>query len=94
MYNSTYKISKAKVYVSQKACRLDISMERNERIITIAIMAGLFGGLVGGPVASLVDYYAPRYERFELFIISEFIGFTCLGLMVYFGRRKAKTYDG
>jgi hypothetical protein len=34
-------------------------MEKNERIITIAIMVGLFGGFVGGPVASLVDYYAP-----------------------------------
>ncbi|MFL6325019.1 MAG: hypothetical protein ACJ72C_09675 [Nitrososphaeraceae archaeon] len=49
-------------------------MEKNERIITIAIMAGLFGGLVGGPVASLVDYYASPYERFKLFIIPEFIG--------------------
>jgi hypothetical protein len=51
----------------------------NEQIITIAIMAGLFGGLVGGPIASLVDYYAPPYERFKLFIIPEFIGFACLG---------------
>jgi hypothetical protein len=58
----------------------------NEQIITIAIMAGLFGGLVGGPIASLVDYYAPPYERFKLFIIPEFIGFACLGLMVYFGK--------
>jgi hypothetical protein len=69
----------------------------NERIITIAIMAGLFGGLVGGPIASLVDYYAPPYERFKLFIIPEFIGFVCLGLMVYFGKSKkkiSKTYDG
>ncbi|MFL6383549.1 MAG: hypothetical protein ACJ71M_16385 [Nitrososphaeraceae archaeon] len=71
-------------------------MEKNERIITIAIMAGLFGGLVGGPVASLVDYYASSYERFKLFIIPEFIGFACLGLMVYFGKSrkvKSKTYD-
>jgi len=52
-------------------------MEKNERIITIAIMAGLFGGLVGGPIVSLVDYYAPPYERFKLFIIPEFIG-SCL----------------
>jgi hypothetical protein len=29
-------------------------MEKNERILTIAIKAGLFGGLVGSPVASLV----------------------------------------
>jgi hypothetical protein len=71
-------------------------MGKNERIITIAIMAGLFGGLVGGPVASLVDYYASPYERFKLFIIPEFIGFACLGLMVYFGKSrkvKSKTYD-
>ncbi|MFL6344054.1 MAG: hypothetical protein ACJ71P_11560 [Nitrososphaeraceae archaeon] len=71
-------------------------MEKNERIITIAIMAGLFGGLVGGPVASLVDYYASPYERFKLFILLEFIGFACLGLMVYFGKSrkvKSKTYD-
>ena len=47
-------------------------MER-ERIITIAIMAGLFGGLVGGPIASLADYYAPPQKRFMLFIIPEFI---------------------
>jgi hypothetical protein len=62
----------------------------NERIITIAIMAGLFGGLVGGPIASLVDYYAPPYERFKLFIIPEFIGFACLGLMVYFGKSRKR----
>jgi hypothetical protein len=52
----------------------------NEQIITIAIMA----------VVSLVDYYAPPYERFKLFIIPEFIGFACLGLMVYFGKSKKK----
>ena len=61
--------------------------KNNERIITITIKAGLFGGLVGGPIASLVDYYAPPYE---LFIIPEFIGFACLGLMVYFGKSKKK----
>ena len=66
--------------------------KKKERIITIAIMAGLFGGLVGGPIASLVNYYAPPYERFKLFIIPEFIGFACLGLMVYFGKsRKTKS---
>ena len=46
-------------------------MEKNERIITIAIMAGLFGGLIGGPIASLVDYsaspYNPRIHWFYLF---------------------------
>ena len=44
-----------------------------ERIITIAIMAGLFGGIVGGPIASLVDYYSPTQNRFILIIITEFI---------------------
>lgn len=48
-----------------------------ERIITILILTGLFGGLVGGPIASLLDYHAPPVKRFKLFIIPEFIGFTC-----------------
>lgn len=61
-----------------------------EKIITAAIMVGLFGGLVGGPVASLSDYYAPPEKRFWLFIIPEFIGFICMGLMVYYGRSKKK----
>ena len=63
-----------------------------ERAITIAILIGLFGGLVGGPVASLADYYAPAEKRFWLFIIPEFIGFACLGLLVYYGRSRKK-YD-
>ena len=45
----------------------------NEQIITIAIMARLFGGWVGGPIAGLVDYYAPPYESFKLFIIPELV---------------------
>jgi hypothetical protein len=61
-----------------------------ERIITIAIMAVLFGGLVGGPIASLVDYYAPPQKRFMLFIIPEFIGFGFLVLMVYYGKSRKK----
>ena len=61
-----------------------------ERIITIFIIIGLFGGLVGGPVASLADYYAPPERRFWLFIIPEFIGFACLVLMVMYGRSKKK----
>lgn len=64
-----------------------------EKIITAAIMAGLFGGLVGGPVASLSDYYAPPEKRFWLFIIPEFIGFICMGLMVYYGRSRKKKAD-
>jgi hypothetical protein len=43
-------------------------------------MVGLFGGLVGGPIASLVDYDSLPYDRFKLFIIPEFIGFVCLSL--------------
>jgi hypothetical protein len=64
-----------------------------EKIITILILIGLFGGLVGGPVVSLADYYAPPERRFWLFIIPEFIGFGCLILMVIFGksRKKART---
>ena len=62
-------------------------MER-EKIITILILIGLFGGLVGGPVASLADYYAPPERRFWLFIIPEFIGFGCLVLMVVYGKSR------
>lgn len=51
-----------------------------EGIVTLLIMIGLFGGLIGGPVASLADYHAPPQK---LFIIPEFIGFACIGLMVY-----------
>ena len=54
-----------------------------ERAITVAIMAGLFGGLVGGPVASLADYYGPPDRRLWLFLVPEMIGFACMGLMVY-----------
>lgn len=64
-----------------------------ERIITIAILAGLFGGIVGGPIASLVDYYAPPQKRFMLFIIPEFIGFACLGLMVYYGKSRKRGFN-
>ena len=59
-----------------------------ERLITILILIGLFGGLIGGPIASLADYYAPPERRFWLFIIPEFIGFGCLILMVMYGRSK------
>jgi hypothetical protein len=57
-----------------------------ERIITTAIVIGIFGGLVGGPVLSLADYYAPPEKRFWTFIIPEFIGFGCLILMVVCGK--------
>ena len=61
-----------------------------EKVITAAIIAGLFGGLVGGPIASLADYYAPPEKRFWLFIIPEFIGFICMGLLVYYGKSRKK----
>ena len=65
-----------------------------ERIITILILMGLFGGLVGGPIASLLDYHAPPVKRFWLFfIIPEFIGFTCAGMMAYYGRSRGKSND-
>jgi uncharacterized membrane protein YeaQ/YmgE (transglycosylase-associated protein family) len=61
-----------------------------ERIITILIVIGIFGGLVGGPVLSLADYYAPPDRRFWIFIIPEFIGFSCLILMVIWGKSKKR----
>jgi hypothetical protein len=30
-----------------------------ERVVTLLIMIGLFGGLIGGPITSLADYHAP-----------------------------------
>ena len=64
-------------------------MER-ERIITIGIVVGLFGGLVGGPIASLVDYNASPTKRLWLFLVPEFVGFVFLGLMVYYGKSRKK----
>jgi F0F1-type ATP synthase assembly protein I len=64
-----------------------------ERIITIGIVIGIFGGLIGGPVLSLADYYAPPEKRFWTFIIPEFIGFGCLILMVIRGKSKKKKYS-
>jgi hypothetical protein len=40
-----------------------------EKIITTAIAIGIFGGLVGGPILSLADYYALPKRRFWIFII-------------------------
>jgi hypothetical protein len=37
----------------------------------------LFGERVDGPIASLLDYHSHPVQRFWLFIIPEFIGFTC-----------------
>jgi hypothetical protein len=41
---------------------------------------GLFGGLVDGLIDSLLDYHASPVKRFWLFIIPEFIGFTCVDI--------------
>jgi hypothetical protein len=62
---------------------VDVTMKK-ERIITILILIGLFGG----PIASLLDYHASPVRRFWLSIIPEFIGFTCTGIMVYYGRSR------
>ena len=59
-----------------------------EKLITIIIVIGLFGGLVGGPVASLADYYASPQKRLWLFLIPEFVGFGCMGLMIVYGKSK------
>jgi hypothetical protein len=64
-----------------------------EKVITILILIGLFGGLIGGPIASVADYYAPPERRFWLFIIPEFIGFACLVLMVMYGKSRKKERD-
>ena len=66
-----------------------------DRLLTVAIMIGLFGGLIGGPITSLIYYDASPEERFNLFIIPEIIGFIYLfpGLMVYFGKTKRKSND-
>ena len=69
-------------------------MVDREKVITAVIVAGLFGGLVGGPVASLSDYYAPPERRFWLFTVPEIIGFICACLMVAYGGRSRKKPRG
>jgi uncharacterized membrane protein YeaQ/YmgE (transglycosylase-associated protein family) len=59
-----------------------------ESIITLAIVMGIFGGLVAGPILSLADYYAPPERRFWIFIIPEFIGFSCLILIIIWGKSQ------
>jgi hypothetical protein len=61
---------------------------KRDKLITGIIISCLFGGLVGGPVASLIDYYGSPEERFRLFVIPEFIGFISVGFLVYYGRSK------
>lgn len=62
-----------------------------EKIITVAIIIGIFGGLVGGPILSLTDYYAPPESRFWTFIIPEFIGFACLILIIIWDKSKKES---
>lgn len=59
-----------------------------EKIITAIIVIGIFGGLVGGPILSLADYYAPPERRLWTFMIPEFIGFGCLILMIVWDKSK------
>ncbi len=61
---------------------------KRDKLITGIIISCLFGGLVGGPVASLIDYNGSSEERFRLFIVPEFIGFISVGFLVYCGRSK------
>jgi hypothetical protein len=61
-----------------------------ERIATILIIIGLFGGPIGRPIASLADYHAPPQTRLWLFIVPEFVGFACMGLMVYYGKSRKR----
>jgi hypothetical protein len=61
-----------------------------DRIVTILIVIGIFGGLGGGPILSLADYYASPERRFWTFLIPEFIGFGCLILMVICGKSKQR----
>ena len=61
-----------------------------DRILTTLIIIGIFGGLVGGPILSLADYYASPERRFWTFLIPEFIGFGCLILMVICGKSKQR----
>lgn len=61
-----------------------------ERLITAAILIGLFGGLVGGPIVSLIDYYGDPERRFWMFMGPEIIGFICVGLMIYYGKSSKK----
>jgi hypothetical protein len=46
-----------------------------DTVLTVAIITGLFGGLIVGPITSLVYYDASPEERFNLFIIPEIVGF-------------------
>ena len=61
-----------------------------DRVLTVVIIIGLFGGLIGGPIASLVYYDSAPEERFYVFLIPEIIGFICAGLMIGLDKLKKK----
>jgi hypothetical protein len=61
-----------------------------DRVLTVIIIIGLFGGLIGGPIASLIYYDSAPEERFYVFIIPEIIGLICAGLMIGVGKLKKK----
>lgn len=63
-------------------------MVSRTRILTFVIVGGMFGGLIGGPIVSLIYYDSSPEERFYLFMVPEIIGFIFAGLMVYFGKVK------
>ena len=69
----------------------EFSVLDKDRILTVVTMIGLFGGLVGGPIASLVYYDSAPEDRFYVFMIPEIVGFICAGLMIYFGKHKKKS---
>jgi hypothetical protein len=67
--------------------------DSEKRIITVSTVIvigifGIFGGLAGGPILSLADYYAPLERRLWIFIIPEVMGFACLILMAIWGKSK------
>jgi hypothetical protein len=63
---------------------------KKERIITDVLISCLFGGLVGGPVASLINYYGSPEQRFRLFIVPEIIGFISAGMLIHYGKSRTK----
>jgi hypothetical protein len=62
-----------------------------ERMGTLLIIIGLFDGLINRtdllPVCRLSCF---SQKRLWLFIVAEFIGFACMGLIVYYARSRKK----
>ena len=76
------------IYYSLVSQKVDRIFWIRKKIFIIAIVIEIFGGLVGGPILSLADYYAPPERRFWTFMIPELIGFGCLILMVIWGKTR------